>query len=285
MMGSEPSTGMGSSRGFPGGTGSGRMQTNSWTMAAGRPQAPHFDTSTGRLHADVATMLALVDLHVDERNGLSAGRHESLSRAGVFVDGRLHPALRARLDAVARPSARLEVEVGTPSSTRLHQGWVHRVSALVVDHGDEVADLLEIEAAFLPATIAYLTHLQPRPRLDGRGGQVDGGALDALRSGSRRSDAAADLAAAAATWPAVAACLRTGSWRSCGVDVAHHHSGSTSTQQVVWLDTPAGALRLEDDAAGPVLAGTTTGSIWQELVQALRADPVLAREQILPSDG
>ena len=177
MMGSEPSTGMGSSRGFPGGTGSDGMQTNSWTMAAGRPQTPHFDASTGRLHADVATVLALVDLHVDERNGLSAGQHESLTRAGVFVDGRLHPALRARLDAVARPSARLEVEVGTPSSTRLHQGWVHRVSALVVDHGDEVADLLEIEAAFLPATIAHLTHLQPRPRLDGRGGQVDGGAL------------------------------------------------------------------------------------------------------------
>jgi hypothetical protein len=257
------------------------MQTNSWTMAAGRPQTPHFDASTGRFHADVATVLALVDLHVDEGNGLSAGQHESLARAGVFVDGRLHPALRARLDAVARPSGRLEVEVGTQGSARLHQGWLHRVSALVVDHGEEGADLLEIEAAFLPATIAHLTHLQPRPRLDGRGGHVDGGALDDLRSpsGSRRNDAATDLAAAAATWPAVAACLRSGSWRSCGVDVAHRRSGSTSTQQVVWLDTPAGALRVEDDAAGPVLVGTTTGSIWQEVVQALRADPVLAREQ------
>ena len=124
MMGTEPSTGVGSSRGIPGGTGSDGMQTNSWTMAAGRPQTPHFDASTGRLHADVATVLALVDLHVDERNGLSAGQRESLARAGVFVDGRLHPALRERLDAVARPSARLEVEVATPSSTRLHQGWV-----------------------------------------------------------------------------------------------------------------------------------------------------------------
>ena len=281
MMGTEPSTGVGSSRGIPGGTGSDGMQTNSWTMAAGRPQTPHFDASTGRLHADVATVLALVDLHVDERNGLSAGQRESLARAGVFVDGRLHPALRERLDAVARPSARLEVEVATPSSTRLHQGWVHRVSALVVDHGDDVADLLEIEAAFLPATIAHLTHLQPRPRLDGRGGPVDGGACDALLSpsGSRRNDAATELAAAAAPWPAVAACLRTGSWRSCGLDVAHRHSGSTSTQRVVWLDTPAGALRVEDDAAGPVLSGTTTGSIWQEVVAALRADPVHTREQ------
>ena len=80
-------------------------------------------------------------------------------------------------------------------------------------------------------------------------------------------------------------CLRTGAWRSCGVDVARGRSGSTSTEQVVWLDTPAGALRVEDDTAGPVLAGTTTGSIWQAVVQALPADPVLAREQILPSDG
>ena len=49
--------------------------------------------------------------------------------------------------------------------------------------------------------------------------------------------------------------------------------------RVVWLDTPAGALRVEDDAAGPVLSGTTTGSIWQEVVAALRADPVHTREQ------
>jgi hypothetical protein len=66
--------------------------------------------------------------------------------------------------------------------------------------------------------------------------------------------------------------------------VTHHHGGSTSTQHVDWLDTPAGALRLEDDTAGPVLAGTTTGSIWQAVVQALHADPVLAREQTLPSN-
>jgi len=257
------------------------MQTNSWTMAAGRPQTPHFDASTGRLHADLATVLALVDLHVDERNGLSVGQRESLARAGVFVDGRLHPALHERLDAVARPSARLEVEVATPSSTRLHQGWVHRVSALVVDHGDEVADLLEIEAEFLPATIANLTHLQPRPRLDGRGGPVEGGAFDALMNltGSRRNAAAAEVAAAAAPWPAVAACLRTGSWRSCGVDVAHRRSGGTSTRRVVWVDTPAGALSIEHDGAGPALSGTTTGSIWQEVVQALRHDPVHTLEQ------
>ena len=209
-----------------------------------------------------------------ERNGLSAGQHESLTRAGVFVDGRLHPALRARLDAVAHPSARLEVEVGTLSSTRLHQGWVDRVSALVVDHGDEGADLLEVEAAFLPATIAHLTHLQPRP---GSTAGVDRWTvtpwtLSSSPSESRRTNAAAALAAAAATWPAVAECLRTGSWRSCGVDVARGRSGSTSTEQVVWLDTPAGALRVEDDTAGPVLAGTTTGSIWQAVVQALPAD-------------
>ncbi len=178
MMGSEPSTGVGSSRGSPGGDGFRRHADEQLDHGCGSTAAhrtstrpPAASTPTSQPCSPSSTSMST------DRNGLSAGQRESLARAGVFVDGRLHPALRAGLDAVAHPSARLEVEVATLSSTRLHQGWVDRVSALVVDHGDEGADLLEVEAAFLPATIAHLTHLQPRPRLDGRGGPVDGDAL------------------------------------------------------------------------------------------------------------
>lgn len=251
------------------------MHKNWWTTAARARRAPHFDASTGRLRADVPAVLGLADLHLGNETGLDAEQHESLTDAGVLVDGRLHLGLRAGLEAVADPGTRLEIAVGTQTSTRLHHGWVDRTSALVVDQGDEGADLVEVDVAFLPATIAHLTMLQPRPHAEGRGGHVDLDTLDALLSpaGACSPESTAALAAAAAAWPAVAECLRTGAWRLSAVDVADSRGGSTVTDQVIWVDTPAGALRVDDDPAGPVLTGTTTGSIWLALVRAVPADP------------
>jgi hypothetical protein len=251
------------------------MNTNCSTTTAQPRRAPHFDASTGRLRADVPAVLALVDHHLGDETGLDADQHESLASAGVFVDGRLHGGLRAGLDAVANPCVRLEVAVGTPTSTRLHHGWVDSISALVVDQGDDGADLIEVDVAFLPTTIAHLTMLQPRPRLEGRGGQVDLATLDALLSPTcpRSPTSAEALTVAAEPWPAVAESLSTGSWRLCSVDVADSRTGSTATEQVIWIDTPAGVLRVDDGPTGPALSGTTTGTIWQAVVRALRADP------------
>ncbi|GAA2485641.1 hypothetical protein [Terrabacter carboxydivorans] len=250
------------------------MHKNWWTTAARARRAPHFDASTGRLRADVSAVLGLVDLHLGDETALDAEQHESLAGAGVLVDGRLHLGLHAGLAAVADPYARLEIAVGTQASTRLHHGWVDRTSALVVDQGDEGAELVEVDVAFLPAAIAHLTMLQPRPRLEGRGGHVDPDTLEALLipAGECCPASEAALADAAAAWPQVAECLRTGSWRLSAVDVAESRGGSTATEQLIWLDTPAGVLRLDDDPAGPVLTGTTTGAVWQALVRALPAD-------------
>lgn len=257
---------------------------NGSTTAARHARTPHFDASTGRLRADVASVLALVDHHLGEETALDADERGSLASAGVIVDGRLHLGLRAGLDAVANPYARLEIGVGTPTSARLHHGWVDRTSALVVDHGDDGADLIEVDVAFLPATIAHLALLQPRPRLEGHGGHVDLEALDALISppGPSRPKSAAALTGAAAPWPAVADCLRAGAWRLVSVDVADSRTGSTATEQVIWIDTPAGVLRVDDEPAGPTLTGTTTGSIWQAVVRALPADPTQPGQ---PSSG
>ncbi|GAA2747029.1 hypothetical protein GCM10009868_34820 [Terrabacter aerolatus] len=221
-------------------------------------------------------MLALADLHLGDATTIDAAQRESLSDAGILVDGRPHLGLRAGLEAVADPYARLEISTGNQSSPRLHHGWVDRTSALVVDQGDEGADLVEVDIAFLPATIAHLTMLQPRPRLHGRGGVVDLVGVGALLSPAAPFGAAsaADLAAAAAPWPEVAECLRTAAWRLSAVDVADSRTGSTATAQVVWVDTPAGVLRVDDEPDGAILTGTTTGSIWQSLVHALPVDPV-----------
>lgn len=254
------------------------MHKNCWTTAARARRAPDFDATTARLRADVPSVLALVDLHLGDSTGLDADQHESLAGAGILVDGRLHRGLRAGLEAVADPYARLEVVTSTQTSIRLHHGWVDRTSALLVDQGDDGAELVEVDIAFLPATIAHLTMLQPRPRLGGGGGHVDLDTLDALMSPAdpRTPASEAALAGAAASWPEVAACLRNGTWRLSAVDVADSRGGSTATDQVIWVDTPAGVLRVDDEPAGPVLTGTTTGSIWQALVRALPADPAPA---------
>lgn len=254
------------------------MHRNWWTTAARARRAPDFDATTARLRADVPAVLALVDLHLGDATGLDADEHESLSGAGILVDGRLHRGLRAGLEAVGHPYARLEIATSTRTAARLHHGWVERTSALVVDQGDEGADLVEVDVAFLPATIAHLTMLQPHPRLEGRGGHVDLDTLDALMSPAdpRTPTSEAALAHAAASWPDVADCLRKGAWRLSAVDVADTRGGRTATDQVTWVDTPAGVLRVDDEPGGVVLTGTTTGSIWQALVRALPANPAPA---------
>lgn len=214
------------------------MHTNFSTTAARESGAPHCDASAGRL-------------------GLGLG---------ADVAGAL-----ARLDAGADPHAQVAVEVGTPASVLLHHGWVDRTGILVVDRGAHWADLIDVDVAFLPATIARLTRLQPRPRLEGRGGPVDRSVLDALVSPSLscRPSSAAALATAAVRWPDVAQCLTTGAWRMSVVDVADSRTGSTQTEQLSWLDTPAGLLRVDGYPHAPVLAGTSAECIWEALVATL----------------
>lgn len=220
------------------------MHTNFSTTAAHESGAPPADAPSGWAVADVASALD-------------------------------------RLDAGSCPYARMEVEVGTAASIQLHHGWIGHPGALVVDLGDQGADLVEVDLAFLPAAVARLTRLRQRPRLAGRGGRVDRSVLDVLVGPIRpgRQGSAAALAAAAAPWPDVAACLESGAWRLCAVDVADSRTGSTETAQVSWLDTPAGVLRVDDDPAGPVLAGTSAEAVWQAVLEALPSRPALPGTQ------
>lgn len=216
------------------------MHTNFSTTAARESGAPHCDASPGRrglgTHADVAGALA-------------------------------------RLDSGADPHAQVAVEVGTPASVLLHHGWVDRTSTIVVDLGAQGIDLVDVDVSFLPATIARLTMLQPRPRIEGHAGPVDRSALDALvgPTPSDRPRSAADVARAAGRWPDVAQSLLTGAWRLCVVDVADSRTGSTQTEQLSWLDTPAGLLRVDGYPHAPVLTGTSAESIWESLVATLPA--------------
>ncbi|WP_076261216.1 hypothetical protein [Intrasporangium flavum] len=240
-------------------------------QAAGPIGTLEFDASTARLRADADTFFALVD-HVG-RSG-DAVAEVPFAASGVAVEGRAHPSVRAGLGTVEEPCARLEVEVATPEGTRLHEGWLDRVSALLLDRGDGTHDFLEVDAEFLAVTLVRLTDLQSRPRLEGRGGRVHADVLDALLSCDplTREDAAEELAGAASAWPVVAASLRTGRWQVCGIDVAQAVGPTTVTRRVAWLDTPAGVLRIDADAEGQFLAGASAGQVWRSIVGALPTD-------------
>jgi len=247
--------------------------------AAGPIGTLEFDASTARLRADADTFFALVD-HVGRTAGHHADTHADaagdmpFAASGVAVAGRAHPSVRAGLGTVEEPCARLEVEVSTPSGTRLHEGWLDRVSALLLDRGDGTHDFIEVDAEFLAVTLVRVTDLQSRPRLEGRGGRVHADVLDALLSCDllTREDAAEELAGAASAWPVVAAALRSGRWQVCGIDVAHAVGPTTVTRRVAWLDTPAGLLRIDADADGPFLAGASAAQVWRSIVAALPTD-------------
>ena len=239
--------------------------------AAGPIGTLEFDASTARLRADADTFFALVD-HVGGSGDASG--EAPFTASGVAVGGRAHPSVRAGLGAVEEPCARLQVEVSTPLGTQLHEGWLDRVSALLLDRGDGTYDFVEVDAEFLAVTLVRVTDLQSRPRLEGGGGRVRADVLDALLSPDvvTRRQAAETLAGAASEWPAVAASLRSGRWQVCGLDVAHTLGPSTEARRVAWLDTPTGLLRIDADAEGPFITGTSAGQLWRSIVAALPTD-------------
>jgi hypothetical protein len=254
---------------------------------AGPTGTLEFDASTARLRADTDTFFALVDhlgpgRSTDASPGDPAGGVPFVA-SGVAVGGRAHPLVRAGLGTVEEPRARLQVEVSTPDGTWLHEGWLGSVSALLVDRGDGMHDFLEVDEDFVAATVVRLTDLQPRPRLEGRGGRAHPDLLDALltREARSRADAAEGLVGAAFAWPVVAASLRSGRWQACGIDVAQAVGTTTTTRRLAWLDTPAGLLRVEADAEGQFLSGVSAGQLWRSIVAALRTDATLETDATL----
>jgi hypothetical protein len=129
-----------------------------------------FDERTGRLTLDQPAFDRLVAL---ARGGVAGDRPgaglASLEAVGAVRGGAAHPALAPALAAVARPVVRLRVTFARGADAeRAADAWVGaHAAALLVDRPDGARDLLTLHPSFLPAAIARLVSLGPRPRLPG----------------------------------------------------------------------------------------------------------------------
>jgi hypothetical protein len=133
--------------------------------------AVEFDPERGRLLIGEETLRVLV-AHTADPVAVAVegavGELASLHAAGVISGGRAHPAVAEALAAIVRPDlSTLELS----SSGQSMRGWAsYGAAALLLperegDDGRRV--LLAVHPTVLPAALAELVDLGPRPRLDG----------------------------------------------------------------------------------------------------------------------
>lgn len=232
-----------------------------------------FDAATTRLQLDADAFITLVEYATDPE-GACEEVVERLSEAGAVADGAPHPVLRNALAAVTTSLGSLQVLVTGPDGVRLHQAWVAFVSAMLTDLADGTYDFAAVSTEFVPTTIARLTGLQWRPRLEAATAVVDESLLDDLASNSTvaRSAGSEALADLLAPWPHACAAVRGGRWTLSVVDIAFQARERTVVRRLAWLDVHAGLLRVEADEHGPTLVPTTSTDLWRAIVSILPAD-------------
>jgi hypothetical protein len=232
-----------------------------------------FDPANATLRLDAETFITLAELPSDAVDACDTSLGK-LVDAGAVQDGVPHPALRLGLAAVSGSVASLQVLVAGRDDVRLHHGWLSGESALLTDLADGTYDFAAVSTEFVPTTIAQLTGLQGRPRLDAASAVVDESLLDDLasNSASARADGGEALADLLAPWPRVSAAVRAGHWRLSVVDIAFQARERTVVRRLAWVDTDAGLLRVEVDEHGPALVPTTSTALWRAIVSILPAD-------------
>ena len=117
-----------------------------------------FDAETGLLVASEAAVAAL-------RAGADATPDgwAELEAAGAVAGGLPHPALKPALDAMRRPVCSLDLQRGD----RRGAGWVDaQVAAMLLPEPDGRVKLVDVPTPFLPAALARMNELGPRPRIE-----------------------------------------------------------------------------------------------------------------------
>lgn len=117
-----------------------------------------FDPATGTLLLPAAALPALRALVADEGD---AAVGAAFGPSGALADGAVHPALAPALGAMRAPVCTLVLQRGERSG----EGWVDpRLAVLLVPEPDGRLRLAALPTQFLPAALARMNELGPRPR-------------------------------------------------------------------------------------------------------------------------
>lgn len=223
-----------------------------------------FDPTTGRLRLPATTFDGLAD--DDPRMA------DEFAAAGVRTARGLHPLLKPGMAAVRAPVCRIAVEEAGAFTVHRHRGWVSgEAASFLLQSKPDLHEFITLGPTFVPAGLAHLVRLGPRPRL--RGIELPAGSVDALFDESddiRTAEAERILAALSVEPPAAG-------WRASRTLVAWPGAdGSTVGRELVLFDHPAGLLEVVAGAdTGAVWAASSTTAVWARLVALLPGDSEL----------
>lgn len=241
-----------------------------------------FETQTGRLRLDRQSFETLARWAAGTED--PGPEMAALREAGVIEQDRLHPALAAALAAVTDPICRLRVRLVDHDGREVTGvGWITPdAAALLLDLPAGLAELVSVDPTFLPASLARIVRLGPRPRLPAGTPEMELPArrlaalmaIDPARRRQAREALAADSEQQA--HPLVASLL-TAPWTVWGIDVSWSAKGDAPRGRALRVaDIDAGMLRIESTAGTATLMPTTPTELWRRLTLLLPTDDELA---------
>jgi hypothetical protein len=217
-----------------------------------------FDARTSSLVADPPTLDALIGAAAGRAPG-DAGeerRRAELAAAGALAAGAPHPALAPGLQALLAPVVELRLQQGSVEG----EGWADGEGSALVLPRDGDRRLHVVPTSFLPAALARVNELGPRPRAE---------AAERHRVGA--GELARVLAAGSGAIPPTVGLRRH--WRVEARWPAAE--GSPGVRHVEVLDTEGGLWLVVPDDPEVELWPSTPTMVWRLLSALLPRDDEL----------
>jgi hypothetical protein len=241
----------------------------------------HFEAGTATMRLDRETFAAMV-AYAAQPSGDAAHLAE-LREAGVYRDGRFHPALEEGLDAVLNPVCRLEVRVAGAHGREDHcDGWVTGDAAgFLLPAQGQLCEFVVVHPGFVPDQLARVVGLGPRPRAPAAERLELGPALldelTAADPGRRTGALRRLLDGHPGTAGPVARALTTGLRARWEVVMRWLPApGSAGQRAVQVIDTATGLWEVEPGGTGFAVWPTTPTAVWRRFVTLLPRDSELA---------
>lgn len=235
-----------------------------------------FDADTGRLRLDDTAFAALA-AWADGDQSADIGE---LREAGVIQPDAPHPAVAAGLGAVIAPVCRLELTMTDHTGRReAGEGWINSAAAaLLLDLPDGFREFVTLAPMFLPAGIARIVRLGPRPRPGFEILTMDHSTFDGLMAvdPTARHEAASALAGDALPLHSVIDQLPDGPWRCwCATMTWPDRIGGDACRELHVLDTDAGLCLVDLHHDGAALWPNTATGVWRRIIGLFPSDAEL----------
>jgi len=212
-----------------------------------------FDTATGHLRLSRESFDPLVTRVGDD----------ALRRAGALIADEPHPSIAASLQAVVDARCRLFLELVDDQGRKHGDGWVaDHGAALLFDTADGLCEFVGLPAVLVPAAVARLVGLEPRPQADDAPHHLSSEQYEELIPGhpARIDENSTRLAAA----------LASGRWRRWTATATwSDRNGDPASTGLHVLDTEAGWYLCTASETEAVITPTNATAIWRRLTLLL----------------